>query len=445
MKPNILIIDDNKDILTAIRILLSKDFNVTTECNPKQLPLLLRKNEYNVILLDMNFSEGATHGEEGFKWLKVILDIDPLAVVILITAYGDIELAVQGMKLGATDFILKPWENQKLLSTLFLAADLNLEKRNKRLVEVQNRLVSSAFPEIIGEADVMLELFDLINRVSDTEANILITGENGTGKDLVAKAIHKKSRNSNSIFLGVDMGSIPETLFESEMFGHQKGAFTGADKNRIGRIEAASGGTLFLDEIGNIPMAMQSKLLRVLETREVIPLGSEGKRSFNTRLICATNSNLQLLVTEHKFRQDLLYRINTVEIKLPTLRDRKTDIPILLNHFLESYSKKYGRGDLSFSKSTINKLIDYEWPGNVRELNNYVERAVILSKTNILQMDPPNSGMSVVSTSSLNLESIEQKAIEEAINSTGGNLTKAAEVLGITRATLYRKKEKYDL
>lgn len=445
MKPSILIIDDNKDILTALRILLNRDFDVVTESDPNNIPVLLRKKSFNLVFLDMNFTQGAIKGEEGFKWLDVILDIDPEAVVILITAYGDIEIAVKGIKEGASDFILKPWNNEKLLTTISLALELKKEKSKNTLYEAQNKIISSGFPEIIGQSDVMIDLFETIEMVAKTEANVLITGENGTGKELVARAIHNKSLNSDGVFLGVDMGSIPDKLFESEMFGHTKGAFTGADKNRIGRIEAATGGSLFLDEIGNIPLTMQPKLLRVLENREVVPLGSSKKREINTRLICATNSNINKLVDNDLFRNDLLYRINTVELKVPALRERKSDIPLLLKFYLDKYSKKYGKKGLKISENCLRKLTNYCWPGNVRELNNFVEKSVILNRGNIIDIDPPQDSINTKKFSSFNLEDIEKSAISEVINNEHGNLTKAAETLGITRSTLYRKIEKYDL
>lgn len=450
MKSNILVIDDNKDILTAVRILLSRnEYNVITETSPDRIPVLMRKWDFSVILLDMNFTKGSISGDEGFKWLELILGINPSAVVILITAYGDIKLAVEGMQKGASDFIQKPWDNQKLLSTISIACKLNSEKKKNSILERQNRLISKDFKNIIGNSSCMKRVFDLIERVSKTDANILITGENGTGKDLIARAIHNSSTRCDSTFLGVDMGSIPDTLFESEMFGHEKGAFTGAEKPRVGRIEAATGGTLFLDEIGNIPLAIQPKLLRVLESREVVPLGGKGHREFDIRLICATNANINKMVNNGDFRQDLLYRINTVEINLPPLRERKEDIPLLLDHFLEIYGKKYSREGLKIDKQSLKRLIDYPWPGNVRELNHLVERAVILSSNNVIDIedfslsDYRHSGE--LELSSYNLNKIEKEVIIKALDSEDGNLTKASKLLGITRATLYRKIEKYGL
>lgn len=448
MKPHILVIDDNRDILTAARILLSKKgFDVTTESNPRQIPYLIQNTDFSVILLDMNFTRGIVHGDEGIHWLKVILEINPSSVVILMTAYSDIELAVKGMQKGASDFVQKPWDNQKLLSTISIAAELNKEKKNSSLLKVQNRFLKGNDKNIIGTSKAMLSVFAMMEKVSATDANVLITGENGTGKDLVAKAIHNSSNRSDSVFLAVDMGSIAGSLFESEMFGHEKGAFTGADKKRIGRIEAASGGTLFLDEIGNIPLIEQPKLLRILETREVVPLGSEGKRPFDIRLISATNGNIKEMVQDKLLRQDLLYRINTVEIHLPPLRERKEDIPLLLEHFLTIYSKKYNRKTIKITSSAIKKLMDYSWHGNVRELNHLVERAVILSTENKINIEDftLTRNIQTRTISDFNLENMEKSVISEAINTEEGNLSRTASLLGITRATLYRKMEKYGI
>ena len=448
MKSNVLVIDDNRDILTAARILLSQNgFDVTTEPDPRQIPFLIRKTDYSVILLDMNYTKGIVHGREGIQWLDIILEINPTAVVILITAYGDVELAVEGMRKGASDFVQKPWDNQKLVSTVSMAAELHREKRKSSRLKSQNKLLNQNFKNIIGSCEPMKAVFNLVEKVAGTDANVLITGENGTGKDLIARIIHEKSERADSIFLGVDMGSIPESLFESEMFGHETGAFTGADTSRIGRIEAASGGTLFLDEIGNIPLGQQPKLLRVLETREVVPLGNGGKRSFNVRLICATNGNIQELVRTNLFRQDLLYRINTVEIAIPPLRERKEDIPLLLEHFLSIYTKKYNRKELRIHPSAIEKLKQYSWPGNVRELSHLVERAVILTDKDIIEINDFSltKNEQAPCFSDFNLEKMEKNVIKEAILSEEGNLSKTSVLLGITRATLYRKMEKYDL
>ncbi len=449
MKPNILAIDDNSDILTALRICLSQNgFSVTTDTSPDRIPVLMKKTDFSVILLDMNFSKGAILGHEGFKWLDIILDINPQTVVILMTAYGDIELAVKAMQSGASDFIQKPWDNQKLLSTISMATELNTEKRKRSISEVQNRIINSDFKEIIGQSSSMEAVFNIINRVAVTDVNVLIRGENGTGKDLIARAIHNRSKRIDSQFIPVDMGAIPESLFESEMFGFVKGAFTGADKKRMGRIEAASGGTLFLDEIGNVPGLLQSKLLRVLESGEVSPLGSESLKEVDVRLICATNCNIESMVGNGDFRQDLLYRINTVEIILPPLRERKVDIPLLLNHFLSIYCKKYNKDQVTISDSALLELKNYVWPGNVRELSNVVERAVILSSSSILKPEDfsiSSNNDNLPINGCFNLDKMESKVIGEVIDRENGNLSRAAQILGITRATLYRKIKKYDL
>lgn len=444
MKPKVLIIDDNRDILTTLRILLSTKYDVKLEDEPKNIPVLLRKEKFSTIILDMNFTEGAIKGEEGYYWLNIIKEIDPLVSVILITAYGSIDSAVRGIKLGATDFVVKPWSNEKLLTTLSVATTLNLERVNNNLLKEQNRILSNNFPEIIGESKVMLELFETINSVAQTDVNVLITGENGTGKELIARAIHNKSNRQHDIFIGVDMGSIPESLFESELFGYQKGAFTGAESNRVGRVEAANSGTLFFDEIGNIPLNLQSKLLRVLETREIVPLGSRGKRNIDIRLISATNSDILDLVSKGEFRQDLLYRINTIEIKLPPLRERLEDVDLIVDHHLRRFKKRYNKPDLSIDKNSIKKLKSYSWPGNIRELINCLERSVILSKNNFLKVELPQDKVEN-STSNFNLKDMEKKVISEVIELVSGNLSRAAEKLGITRATLYKKIEKYDL
>ncbi|MBB6479669.1 sigma-54-dependent transcriptional regulator [Spirochaeta isovalerica] len=449
MSPNVLIVDDNRDILAAARIALAQTgFSVTTGSDPEQIPALMAKTDFQVILLDMNFTRGVVHGEEGLTWLQKIRENDPAAVVILITAYGDVELAVRAMQNGAYDFIQKPWDNEKLVSTVSMAVELGRSKREVSLLKRQNQFLSECNgTQVIGSGPAMRKVLDLVEKVSRTDANVLITGENGTGKDLIARLIHDSSERSDAPFLPVDMGAIPESLFESEMFGYERGAFTGADKSRIGRIEAASGGTLFLDEIGNIPLAQQPKLLRVLETRELVSLGGVSRRAFDIRLICATNSDIQKLIEDNRFRQDLLYRINTVEIPLPSLRERKEDIPELLDHFLQFFCRKYKRPDLKITPSLMERLTEFPWPGNVRELKHLVERAVILAAGSPLKAEDFSlrSGVSEKNISNFNLENREMSGIAEAIDASEGNLSRAAELLGISRATLYRKMEKYGL
>ena len=452
----ILIIDDDEDVLFAAKMLLKKYAqSVIIEKNPKKIPFLMNNDTYDVILLDMNFSKDITSGKEGFYWLEQILERDPKAVVILITAFGDVEMAVKALKEGATDFVLKPWQNEKLLATLSSAVKLkksyteveNLKSAKKVLQEEINQ----PFKEIIGESDAIKNVFKLIDKVAQTDANVLILGENGTGKELISRAIHMRSLRKDNVFIGVDMGAISETLFESELFGHKKGSFTDAKDDRKGRFEVANTGTLFLDEIGNLSMPLQSKLLAAIQNREVTPIGDNRPVKTDIRLICATNMPIYEMVDESTFRQDLLYRINTVEIKLPALRERLEDIPLLADHFVKIYSNKYRKNVKKFSSATITKLKKYHWPGNIRELQHAIERAVIMSEDNSLMPDdffflnhkPDSSGAD--SSDSLNLDEVERNVIKQAIDQNGGNISKAAKELGLTRASLYRRLEKHGL
>ncbi len=451
----ILVIDDNEDILSAARLLLKQHMGlVHTEKNPDKIPNLLKNESYDVILLDMNFAKGATSGEEGFYWLRRILSLDPSAVVILITAYGDVGMAVKAIKEGATDFILKPWQNEKLLATLSAALSLR-ESRNEAssLRERQVRLsadLDRPFKDLIGHSAAMKEIFTALEKVAKTDANVLILGENGTGKELAAREIHRQSSRSGEIFVGVDMSAIPETLFESELFGHVKGAFTDAREDRAGRFEVASGGTLFLDEIGNLSLPLQAKLLTVLENRQVFRVGSSKPVTIDVRLICATNMPIHQMVAQNKFRQDLLYRVNTVEVQLPPLRDRETDIPLLVDHFLGVYSKKYNREEKNIAPAALKKLEGYHWPGNVRELQHAIERAIIMGDSETLRPEDfffsgVPSGEDTESPKELNLEHMERLLITRVIKKHGGNVSKAARELGISRAALYRRMEKHDL
>ena len=367
----ILIIDDDEDVLLAAKMLLKKHAKeVLIEKNPKKIPFLLNNDTYDLILLDMNFSKDITSGKEGFYWLEQILDKDPQAVVIMITAFGDVEMAVRALKAGATDFVLKPWQNEKLIATLNSAAKLKksykevsqLKQTSKALQEDSHH----AFKNIIGESQPIKEVFKLIDKVAATDANVLILGENGTGKELIARAIHQKSLRKDNVFIGVDMGAITESLFESELFGHKKGSFTDAKEDRPGRFEVVNGGTLFLDEIGNLSMPLQSKLLTAIQKREVTRIGSNQSISIDIRLICATNMPIDEMVGENTFRQDLLYRINTVEVHLPPLRERLDDIPLLADHFIKMYANKYRKTSKGLSSSCIKKLQKYSWPGNIR-------------------------------------------------------------------------------
>ena len=452
---NILIVDDNEDLLLAARLFLKQHFSlVHTEQDPEKIPVLLQNENYDVILLDMNFTLDATSGVEGFLWLEKILQIDPSAVVILITAYGDVEIAVKAVKAGATDFVLKPWQNEKLLATLSSALNLRysrlevdkLRSRQKQLSDD----IDQKYHNMIGVSSAIRKVFATIDKVAATEADILILGENGTGKELVARALHRQSPRDGEVFISVDMGAIAETLFESELFGHMKGAFTDARENRPGRFELASGGTLFLDEIGNLSLAMQAKLLSVLETRKVTRLGSNAPRDIDIRLICATNMPIYDMVARNDFRQDLLYRINTVEIQLPLLRERQEDIALLTDHFLAKFAKKYQKSITGVSAPALKKLERYRWPGNIRELIHTLERAVILSESQMLQPadflfpDTEKEAEGVV-FDNYNLEDVEKTVIRKALKKHAGNVSHAAGDLGLTRTSLYRRMEKYGL
>ncbi|MBL7875200.1 MAG: sigma-54-dependent Fis family transcriptional regulator, partial [Cyclobacteriaceae bacterium] len=416
-------IDDDEDVLLAAKMLLKKSgHQVIIEKNPNKIPFLLNNDTYDVILLDMNFSKDTTSGKEGFEWLKQIRERDPNAVVIMITAFGDVEMAVRALKEGATDFILKPWQNEKLVATISTAIKLKKSynevdklRKAKQMLEEQ---ISQPFRDIIGQSDALNQVFGLIDKVAKTDANILILGENGTGKELVARAIHQKSMRKDNSFVAVDMGAITESLFESELFGHKKGSFTDAREDRPGRFELANGGTLFLDEIGNLSMSLQSKLLSVLQSRQVTRVGANQAIDVDIRLICATNMPLHQMVNEGKFRQDLLYRINTVEITLPPLSDRIDDIPMLANHFLNHYSKKYRKEVLSISPEAMNKLKKYPWPGNVRELQHAIERGVIMADSPTLQESDflfSRKGTDEIASDTLNLDEVEKAAVVKAI------------------------------
>jgi DNA-binding NtrC family response regulator len=449
----ILMIDDDEDVLLAAKMLLKKsNHQVIIEKNPNKIPFLLNNDTYDVILLDMNFSKDTTSGKEGFEWLKQIKERDPNAVVIMITAFGDVEMAVRALKEGATDFILKPWQNEKLVATISTAIKLKKSynevdklRKAKQMLEEQ---ISQPFRDIIGQSTAIKDVFTLIDKVAKTDANVLILGENGTGKELVARAIHQKSLRKDSSFVSVDMGAITESLFESELFGHKKGAFTDAREDRPGRFELANGGTLFLDEIGNLSLSLQSKLLSAIQARQVTRVGSNQSVEVDIRLICATNMPLHQMVEEGKFRQDLLYRINTVEITIPPLCDRVDDIPMLANHFLNHYAKKYRKEVLTISPEAMNKLKKYAWPGNVRELQHAIERALIMADSAALQESDflfSRKGNDSNTADTLNLDEVERAAVAKAIQLHSGNISKAAEELGLTRASLYRRMEKYGL
>jgi len=455
----VLIIDDDEDVLFAAKMLLKKHVKeVIIEKDPRKIPFLLNQATYDAILLDMNFSQDTTSGKEGMYWLEQIKERDPKAVVILITAFGDVETAVNALKEGATDFVLKPWQNEKLIATIHSAAQLkNSYNQVSRLEQEKQQLeesIDAPFKSIIGESRALHNVFTIIDKVAATDANVLILGENGTGKELIARALHKKSTRKDRSFVSVDMGALTDSLFESELFGHKKGAFTDAKIDRAGRFEIADKGTIFLDEIGNLSAPLQAKLLNVLQSRTVTRLGSNETIPFDTRLICATNEDINSRVDEGGFRQDLLYRINTVEIHLPALRERIEDIPLLADHFLAMYAKKYKKGDMKISQNGLRLLQKYPWPGNIRELQHAMERSLIMADQSTLEADDfffltkgGNSGSSQTATmdNSFNLEDVERQTIQKAIQIHGGNISKAAEELGLTRASLYRRLSKYDL
>ena len=456
MLGRILVVDDDADVLQAARLLLRKHArSVHTEKSPEKLPTLLQNEKYDVILLDMNFTRDVSSGREGFYWLDRILEIDPSAVVVLITAFGDVETAVQGIKAGATDFVLKPWQNEKLIATLSAALKLRTSRDEADSLRSRSKQLSDdlgkRFGDFVGDSAPMQKVFAQIEKVAGTDANVLVLGENGTGKELVARALHRRSKRADEVFVSVDMGAVTETLFESELFGHKKGAFTDAREDRAGRFEVASGGTLFLDEIGNLSRPLQAKLLTVLQQRKVTPVGSNEPVPIDVRLICATNQPIYERVREEEFRQDLLYRINTVEIHLPALRERISDIPDLAEHFLQRYARKYNQQVTGISRGAISKLEKYDWPGNVRELEHMVERAVIMTDSTVLQPeDFFFAGLHRTDEDGLifdtyNLEEVERTVIRKAIDKHGGNISKTARELGLTRASLYRRLEKYGL
>jgi DNA-binding NtrC family response regulator len=453
----ILIVDDNEDLLKAAKMYLKRHFTqVDIEKNPEAIPGLMDNEDYDVILLDMNFTKDVSSGSEGYYWLEKILHIDPSSVVVLITAYGDVQMAVKAIKAGATDFVLKPWENEKLLATLLSSMRLRESRDQVETLTIKNHEINEAinekYSEIIGQGQAMQRIFQTIDRVAHTDANVLILGENGTGKELIARAIHRNSVRQHESFVGVDLGSITETLFESELFGHKKGSFTDAKEDRAGRFELANGGTLFLDEIGNLSMPLQAKLLTVLQNRRVSRVGANKETQIDIRLICATNMPLYDMVKENRFRQDLLYRINTIEIEIPALHERLEDIPLLANHFLKHYAAKYGKGVSKISDGAMARMNKHPWPGNIRELQHALERAIILSNSNVLQPEDFNLTASSgrendhpLSLDQYNLEEVEKLLIRKVLKKYNGNITQAASELGLTRSSLYRRLEKYGL
>lgn len=446
---SILVIDDDPDVLTAVRLLLKTEVKeVVTEKNPENLRWHLSKDTFDIILLDMNFSSSINTGNEGFFWLNKIKDLKTDTSVIMITAYGDIDLAVRSLKEGAADFVVKPWHNEKLIATI---KETLKRKGNKTQLTPGSQPDSIIKNELLGESEVMQEIFYKIEKIAPTDANILILGENGTGKDLIAKAIHQHSLRAEKPFIKVDVGALTETLFESELFGHKKGSFTDAREDRTGRFESANGGSLFLDEIGNISLHQQARLLTVLQNRQVTRIGSNEPISIDIRLICATNVHLGELANENRFRKDLIYRINTVEIMVPPLRKRGNDILLLAKYFSRLYSNKYLKPGLDFDEKALDKLVNYHYPGNVRELQYSIERAVIMADENVLKAE--DIIFSPIETTSLlerepaelKLSAIEKNTILRVIEKHNGNITKAAKELGLTRTALYRRLSKYDI
>jgi two-component system, NtrC family, response regulator HydG len=446
---SVLVVDDDNDVLYTARLVLRGLFEkVDTLDRPGLIPEYLKTCKYDVILLDMNYTRGITSGKEGLEWLEKILRIDPDTRVLTTTAYGEINLAVQAMKKGAVDFIIKPWNKEQLVISVNNILQLDqvdkVSKKPKRNVAVVGNQGNLNYPEIISRSPVMAQIMETIKTVAPTDANILILGENGTGKELAAWALHSESFRRQSSFVHVDLGSIPETLFEAELFGHTRGAFTDAREERAGRFEAASGGTLFLDEIGNLTMPLQAKILTAIQKREVVRIGSNHPIPVNVRLISATNMPLYEMADSFEFRQDLLYRINTVEIILPPLRERKEDIPLLADYYLELFSEQYSRQGIKLKEDALEKLIAYHWPGNIRELAHTIERAVILCKSGNLTPDDfvlrtKPSPVKLIDGLVVSVEDYEKKAINNAMTKYNGNLTKAAEEIGIARSTLYRK------
>jgi two-component system response regulator HydG len=447
-KATVLIVDDDTDVLTAVKLLLKTEAHeVITEKNPENLNWLLQRNQIDLVLLDMNYNSAINTGNEGIYWLRKVKEWKPNVCVIMITAYGDIDLAVRSLKEGANDFIVKPWHNEKLIETI---KDLLEKQEGVKTVKSPAKSTAGS-TSILGESDSMQDIFHKVNKIAPTDANILILGENGTGKDLMAKAIHERSMRANKPFIKVDVGALTDSLFESELFGHKKGAYTDAREDRPGRFEDAEGGTLFLDEIGNISLQQQAKLLTVLQNRQVTRLGTNKPIDVDIRLICATNMPLQELANENRFRKDLIYRINTVEITMPPLRKRNNDIVLLARHFAKLYASKYAKPTMDFEPAALNKLKQYNYPGNVRELQYSIERAVIMADDHILKTDDVifsslETAIETVETpDNVPLSTMEKSAILRVIEKHNGNITRAAKELGLTRTALYRRLSKYDI
>jgi len=453
LEGKILVVDDNKGVLSALELLLQSEFKtITTISNPNKITSITNLKEYDIILLDMNFSAGVNTGNEGFYWLKRIKEIAKDSSVIMITAHGDVEMAVRSLKEGALDFVLKPWDNKKMLATIKAAYQLvNSRRQIKVLTQKEKNLkqiINQYQKQIIGNSSAITDVLNITRKVARTEANILVTGENGTGKELIAREIHNASARKDEILISVDMGSIPDSLFESTLFGHLKGSFTDAHEDRPGKFESANGGTLFLDEIGNLSVQLQAKLLTVLQNREVVRVGSNTPIPIDIRLVCATNNNLHAMVEEGTFREDLLYRINTIHLEIPPLRERGSDVLLLADFFLNKYTKKYHKNGVKIHKSAQNKLLKHNWPGNIRELQHTIERNVILCEDKLLMANDflfktPSSN--TIQTADSTLDEMEKNMISNAIKKHDGNYSAAANQLGITRQTLYNKTKRYEL
>ncbi|MEA3460620.1 MAG: sigma-54 dependent transcriptional regulator [Bacteroidota bacterium] len=452
---SILIVDDNNDLLIALKLILARSFDrIDTLRNPNLILSTLEKHAYDIILLDMNFKAGQVTGNEGIFWMNKIREKDPKASVVFITAYGDVELAIRSLKEGALDFIMKSWDEQKILSTLLSAYELRKSRLEVNLLKKKQAHLTRELENNLSichcQSAAMKEIDQMVAKVAGTDASVLILGENGTGKEVVAREIHHLSERRNEIFMKTDLGALPETLFESELFGHTKGAFTDAKEEREGRFVIASGGTLFLDEIGNLPQGLQSKLLSALQNNEVYPVGSSVPRSVDVRVITATNMPLQEMIAEKSFREDLYYRINAIEIEIPPLRKRKEDIPVLSEFFLKKYAEQYRKSGIVLSESALAQLKEHPWPGNIRELEHSIEKAVILAESDVIShmVLSPGSLSSTkqgLTASTLNLEEHERSVIAQALREEHGNISATAKVLGINRSTLYQKMKKYGL
>ncbi|WP_295200789.1 sigma-54 dependent transcriptional regulator [uncultured Chryseobacterium sp.] len=441
---HILIVDDDEDILFSARVWLKKFFTeVSCLSQPKNLLKFLSEHQVEAVLLDMNFRKGFENGQDGLYWMQEIKALEPDLPIILMTAYGEVELAVEALKNGASDFILKPWNNEKLYASVNLAVDVS--RKNKKLNQWENVSLKTSQYQLETQSGMMKEVMEQIERVAATDANVLLLGENGTGKYVLAEHIHELSERKNQPFVHIDLGSLSENLFEAELFGYKKGAFTGAHQDYAGKIENAQNGTVFLDEIGNLPLHLQTKLLSLIQNRKLSRIGESKERLLDVRFIFATNENLRKAVAESRFRKDLYYRINTVEMQVPALRDRQEDIPSLADYFLEKYRQKYHKPDLFLNEMLISELKNYSWPGNIRELDHCIERSVILSREKDLRLLMPQDEESEKTVVNLNLEEMEELLIKKALKKHRGNISLAAEDLGLSRAALYRRMEKFQL